>query len=348
MYSAFALAPLTLATVLVVSGLAKLPDPGSTHSMMTSLRLPEAVANRGVARLLPWVELAVAALLLTPWRWTFALGSLAAALLLLAFWVVVARAMSFDPRPSCPCFGKVGDHRITWRTVVRNTVLLALAFLTAATALLGGTGLGLLAQFGTGDWVWLLLSAAPAAVAVLALGGGARPDEGGDHPVTVGQNHTDTDGRDHNDADLPDHPVAAGLLVGREVLVDRDLDVVPVRHLTGAQAQLLVLANCWCGSTFAAIERLPGWRQRLPRLDVQLVHTHAPWDEPRLHHVPGVWWDPGARVYSALEAGPSPTAVLVDTDGRAAAGPVSGVEAIEGLVAQLSSDRVRVRAPDAP
>src|SRR5690554_6381235 len=98
MLPALALAPLTLAAVLVLSGLAKLPDLGSTRSMMTMLRLPRVVANATIARLLPWAELTVAALLMTPWRWVFALGALGALIRFLAFWVLVARAMTFDPR----------------------------------------------------------------------------------------------------------------------------------------------------------------------------------------------------------------------------------------------------------
>lgn len=329
MLPALALAPLTLAAVLILSGLAKLPDPRSTHSMMTELRLPGAVANRPVARLLPWVELTVAALLLLPWRWTFALGSLAAVLLFLTFWVVIARAMRFDPRPACPCFGQVGDHRVGWWTVARNTVLLALALLTTVVALLGGTGTGLLAEFGTGDWMWLLLAAAVATVAVLVLGRGPAVD------VATGGTPEDLSATPRDD-------VLQGLLVGR------DHEVVPVRRLTSQQDQLLVLANCWCGSTLAAIDRLPGWRERLPQLGVQLVHTYAPWDEPRLTQVPGIWWDPGARVWSTVQAGPSPTAVLVDADGRVTAGPVSGVDGIDGLVDELATDRAGVRAPDAP
>ncbi|WP_131105530.1 MauE/DoxX family redox-associated membrane protein [Ornithinimicrobium sufpigmenti] len=341
---AFALAPLALAAVLVLSGVAKLPDPRSTHSMMTSLRLPGRAAHRTVARLLPWAELAVAALLLTPWRWTFALGSLAAVLLFLAFWVVVARAMTFDPRPTCSCFGRVGDHRVTGRTVVRNSVLLALALLTAAVALQGESGTGLLAEFGAGDWTWLVLAVVLATVSTLVLGGGPPADLAADTAGTHGSAHTaDTHlgaspagGTGSQDGS----PVDDGLLVGS------DHEVVPVRRLAAQQPQLLVLASCWCGSTMVTIDRLPDWRTQLPGLGVQLVHTHAPWEEPRLARVPGVWWDPGARVYSALQAGPSPAAVLLDTGGQVVDGPVNGVEAIERLVARLAGDRVR--APGAP
>lgn len=339
MPSAFALAPLALAAVLVLSGVAKLPDPRSTHSMMTSLRLPGRLAHRTVARLLPWGELAVAALLLTPWRWTFALGSLAAVLLFLAFWVVVARAMTFDPRPTCSCFGRVGDHRITGRTVVRNSVLLALALLTAVVALLGETGTGLLADFAPGDWAWLVLAVALATLSALVLGRGPSTD------LAPGTADAQVEAAAPGGAGAQD-----GSLVGDELalsdglLVSSDHEAVPVRRLAAQHPQLLVLANCWCGSTMVTIDRLPDWRERLPDLGVQLVHTHVPWEEPRLAHVPGVWWDPGGRVYSAVQAGPSPAAVLLDTGGRVVDGPVTGVESIERLVADLAA----VRAPGAP
>lgn len=327
MPTALALAPLTLAAVLVLSGLAKLPDPRATHAMMTLLRLPRAVTSATVARVLPWGELSVAALLLTPWRWSFGVGSLAAFLLLLAFWVIIARAMTFDPRPTCGCFGRVGEHPVTARTVVRNSVLLALAAVTAVLALQGRTAAGLLRDFGTGDWLWLLLAVTLGAVAVLVLSGGT-----------------------------PDPDDAVGSPTPRGLLVDRDHEVRDLGQLSRQRAQLLVLANCWCGSTVAAVERVPAWRERLPQLGVQVVHTQPSWDEPRLAALDGVWWDPGARVYAAVQAGASPAAVLLGTDGLVAGGPVSGVAAIEhlveGVAAELAESQVLdpdpVRGSDAP
>lgn len=347
MHSAFALAPLTLAAVLVLSGLAKVPDPDSTHSMMRLLRLPDAIASAVTARLVPWAELAVAALLLTPWRWSFAVGALAASLLFLAFWVIVARAMTFDPRPTCGCFGRVGDHRINARTLARNSVLLALAILTSVISLQGETGTGLLAGFGTGDWVWLVLAVALAAVAVLVLGGSSEPrplsarqrrrleqlaprSPGG--PGADAATGQDTDGAE----DYVRSPIPDGLLVGREH------EVRSLPRLAAQQAQLLVLANCWCGSTIAAIDQLPAWRERLPQLGVQLVHTLAPWDEPRLARLDGVWWDPGARVYTALRSGASPAAVLLGADGLLAGGPVNGVEEIEQFVEDIAGELAQV------
>lgn len=354
MHSAFALAPLTLAAVLVFSGLAKRPDPASTHSMMTLLRLPGFVATRPMAHVVPWVEIGIAALLLTPWRWTFAVGAVAALGLFLAFWVIIARAMTFDPRPSCGCFGRVGDHRVNGKTVARNTLLVALALSTAWIAWEGRSGTGLLADFRAGDWLWLLLAVALAAVAVLILGGGpshgptrtqrreARRREKeaqragtGGRAGAAGQGgagHAHDHGGQDAELDYVRSPIPRGVLIGK------DLETTSLHQLAREQAQLLVLANCWCGSTAAAVDRLPAWREQLPALGVQLIHTLKPWDEARLARLDGVWWDPGSHLYDALRSGPSPAAVLLGADGLLAGGPVNGVEEIEEFVADIAAE----------
>lgn len=338
---ALALAPLTLAAVLVLSGLAKRPDPSSTHSMMRLLRLPGPVATMPTARALPWAEIGTAVLLLTPWRWTYAVGAIAALGLFLAFWVVIARAMTFDPRPTCGCFGRVGDHRINGRTLARNTVLVGLALVGAWIALQGGSGTGLLADFSTDDWLWLTLAVALAAVTFLVLGGvptARRPARSGRRPR-----------RDEADPTSQEEPAELEYVrtpIPRGVLVGRDHQTLTLHALARQQAQLVVLANCWCGSTVAAVDRLPAWRERLPQLGVQLVHTLRPFDEPRLASATGVWWDPGSAVYEALQAGASPAAVLLGADGLLAGGPVNGVEQIEEFVAEIAGELAAAQEPE--
>lgn len=328
---ALALAPLTLAAVLVLSGLAKRPDPSATHSMMSLLRLPRVVANATVARLVPWVELGVAALLLSPWRWTYAVGAVAALALFLAFWVIIARAMTFDPRPRCGCFGRVGDHRVSARTVLRNSLLVALALVAGWIAVQGRSATGLLTRFTGGDWLWLLLAVALAAVTWFVLGapGTARPSR---QPAPPVRPPGVPDEEEDAELEYVRRPFPAGVLVGS------DQETTTLRALAREQAQLLVLANCWCGSTFAAVEHLPRWREQLPQLGVQLVHTQPPFGEPRLAGEAGLWWDPGSQLYSALMAGSSPAAVLLGADGLLAGGPVSGVEEIDAFVADIAGE----------
>lgn len=335
MLPALALAPLALAAVLVLSGLAKLGDPQSTASMIAALRLPRLLRHPGVPRALPVVELVTAALLLTPWRWTYAVGAAVSLALFAAFLLVIARAMTFHPRPTCGCFGTVGDHRVDGRTVTRNVVLLALAVVAAWVAATGAAAGALLTTYDAGDLVWLVMAVVLATVAVLVLGGGTRvasPSPGRRRGHVRGASITPERAPAATAAapDVEPTPIPQG------VLLSQSLDVVPLRRLVRERAQLLVLVNCWCGPTFESLERLPRWREALPLLGVQLVHTHRPWVEERLDGAAGVWWDPGSAVYDALRAGPGPAAVLLGTDGLLAGRPVNGVEEIEELVAQLA------------
>lgn len=337
---ALTLAPLTLAAVLIFSGLAKRPDPSSTHSMMRLLRLPGPVATMRTARALPWAEIVIAGLLLTPWRWTYAVGAVAGLGLFLAFWVIIARAMTFDPRPTCGCFGRVGDHRINGRTLARNTVLVGLALVSGWIALQGGSGTALLADFAADDWLWLALAVTLAAVTWFVLGGAPsdrRSTTGGDRHR---EGHAQGVQEGQEELDYVRAPIPRG------VLVDGEHQTVSLHALARQQAQLVVLANCWCGSTVAAIDRLPAWRERLPQLGVQLVHTLRPFDEPRLATTPGLWWDPGATAYDALRAGQSPAAVLLGADGLLAGGPVSGVDQIEEFVEDIATELASAEAPE--
>ncbi|MGD8148663.1 MauE/DoxX family redox-associated membrane protein [Ornithinimicrobium sp. Y1694] len=335
MHSALSLAPFCLAAVLVLSGLAKLPDPASTHSMMSLLRLPGFLVKRPVAQALPIGELAVAALLLTPWRITFALGAVAAFLLFLSFWVIIARAMTFEPRPSCGCFGRVGDHRVNAKTVTRNTILLALSVLTAWVALEGQTGMSLVMDYAAGDWWWLIGAVLLATVAVLVLGGGPngtlsrRERRRMERDAQRAQEEAATTGEEA-DADYVRTPIPQG------ILIDANNGTTTLPTLARQQAQLVVLANCWCGSTVDAISRIPGWSEQLPQLGVRLVHTLHPFEEPRVAELEGTLWDPGSQVYQALQAGASPAAVLLGADGLLAGGPVNGVDDIDQFVADIA------------
>lgn len=334
MQTALALAPLILAAVLILSGIAKLRDVTSTHSVLRLLRLPAPLTQRWVAQALPYGELALAALLLTPWRPAYALGAVGAIVLFLAFWVVVARAMTFDPRPSCGCFGRIGDHRINGRTLTRNTILVALALLAGWIALRGRTATGLMADFEANDWLWLLLGIALAAVTTLILGVSglpARPARAQAPPTpaapAVGEDASEVD----EELDYIRQPVPRGLLVNREH------QAVELQTLPRARAQLLVLVNCWCGPTHEALERLPRWREELPQLDVQMIFGPRPFETQAVPaSLGGIWWDPGHRVYEALAVGASPGAVLLGADGLTAGGPVNGIEAIEEFVQQIA------------
>jgi hypothetical protein len=90
---------------------------------------PKAAADLGVARpiarIVPFVELAVGVALLVPvvrpWP------AIAAIVLLVAFTVVILRRILDGSRPPCACFGSRSNRPLGPLHVVRNVALLALA-----------------------------------------------------------------------------------------------------------------------------------------------------------------------------------------------------------------------------
>jgi uncharacterized membrane protein YphA (DoxX/SURF4 family) len=117
-------AAVVLGAVLLVAAVAKLARPGSVAASAAGLRVPVWAAAA-----VPWVELVLGALLvagaLAPWP------ALAAGLLLVSFTAVLVRALRHGEHPRCACFGSLGSGRVTWRSVVRNLVFVALAVVAA-------------------------------------------------------------------------------------------------------------------------------------------------------------------------------------------------------------------------
>ena len=110
--------------VFLSAGLRKLRDATGTAAAMRGFGLPVGSAQT-LAPLLPWLELAVAALLLVP---TLAwLGAGLAAGLLLVFTGLILQALLRGQRPACNCFGHAAAQPISWATAARNALLLALS-----------------------------------------------------------------------------------------------------------------------------------------------------------------------------------------------------------------------------
>jgi len=126
-------ARLVTAAVFAAAGLAKAGDPAGTVRAVRAYRLLPEAAVPAFAHALPWVELAVAALLLAGLA-TRAVAGLAA-LLLAAFVAAVASAGARGLRIDCGCFGGGGGtvaqtHYLT--EIARDLVLLAVALVAAA------------------------------------------------------------------------------------------------------------------------------------------------------------------------------------------------------------------------
>lgn len=339
-WNAVAVAPIVLSGMLLVSGAAKWRDQASTASAIRLLRLPTFLHGAWVTKALPLGEVALALALFSPWLGLARLAAAAAVVLFVTYFVIVARAMGFRPRPSCGCFGRIGDQRINGLTLTRNGIFVALAVILGWLTLRGETVPQVLGHFADRDWGWLLAGIVLAASTWLVFG-------------TKG---VDLTRRHAHAAPGADSAAAAGVVgasAGADATAeDTELDYIrtevpevlllspdgsprTLRELSAQRAQLLVMADCFCGPTFAARSLLD---EHAP--DLSLIDTHFVLSLPQpseTDHGLGedVWYDHKKLAWRALEVPASPAAVLLGADGLLAGGPVNGVEAIRDFLGEI-------------
>ncbi|MEO7070837.1 MAG: MauE/DoxX family redox-associated membrane protein [Nostocoides sp.] len=329
-------APLLLAAVLALSGVAKLrDDTKSTQSVMVLLRLPAWLLKPWTATSLPWGELVLAALLVLAPKgaamWVAAVGAL---LLTGAYWGVVARAMTFDPRPTCGCFGRIGDQQIAAKTLWRNTILLALAVLTVVVAARGESTWSLLTSgVGVGQTWWWLLALAVVSVMVTLVVSGSGQGAGTDAVrVPAAPARAGGDAQDAEDYDRQPIPLAS--------LTDPDGHQHTLVEMSRERAQLLVFVNCYCASSGTAFEAMPRWQAQLPGIDVRFVFSvpvHKLAVAGGQLDTSSAWRDHGGVAWHALAfTTSSPTAILLGADGLLAGGPVTGNADVEEFVADIA------------
>ena len=314
---------LLLATVLVVSGVAKVRAPEDTADAFVSLRLPGVLVRAGVPRLLPWGELALAALLVSAPRPLYAVATAAVLALFAAYLVVVGRAVRFPEPVSCACFGRLGLGTLTRVTVVRNLVLVLLATTALVDAVLHRGVAQRVAGFAGADWVWLTMVASAAVVAGLVVHGTAGPEWG---PAATGRPGADT--QDYLRVPIPFAD-----------LVDADGQRVTLRTLASTQARLLLFLNPGCGSCLRVLDKVPAFVAATPQLGTHAVVGNR----EAAAQLPGgldTLIDEERALQSLFQVR-TPAAVLLGADGRLAGGPVTGYAAVadlmDGIVEQLGT-----------
>jgi hypothetical protein len=343
--TAAVVAPLVLAAVLAFAALSKVRHPDSVLSSMRLLKLPAPLIKRPLAQAFPWAELVLAGgLLLAPAGWPFTVVGVATALLFFTYWGLIARGLTMTPRPSCGCFGTIGQP-IRPATLVRNTVLLLLAAVVLATALAGESSLSLAADLDRGDWWWLLASAATAAAAGLVIDS-ERPR----HPALQQPPPSQPTPQAATSDEVPGED---GLLdyerspIPSQLLIDADGDPVPLRRLAAQQAQLLLWVTCGCGRSHTIVEKAAQWREAMPQIDVRLVSSMAPESTKQTFESYGEEFlhDPDQTTFVALGFRSDPGAVLLGADGLLAGGPVAGLEEVQEFVDDIVEALADADAP---
>lgn len=117
-------ASLVLGAVFIVSGVTKIASPAQWRTQSADLGVPAPIAT-----VVPFLELAVGALLVS--QLARSLAALAAGVLLITFTILLVVRIAQGRRPPCACFGALSTKPIGWGNVVRNVVFLVLAGVVA-------------------------------------------------------------------------------------------------------------------------------------------------------------------------------------------------------------------------
>jgi peroxiredoxin/uncharacterized membrane protein YphA (DoxX/SURF4 family) len=115
---------LLLAAVFTASAFTKLADRSSFKSALGGFAVPEGLRGLAAA-LIPVFELAIGIGLLSAASvWVAAVGALG---LLVLFTVAIIASLVRGTPPECHCFGQLSSAPVTWKTVMRNGILMAAA-----------------------------------------------------------------------------------------------------------------------------------------------------------------------------------------------------------------------------
>jgi len=85
-------------------------------------------APKLIAPIVPWIEIALGALLIVQLKPEI-VGALSVALLV-AFTLLIMRQLQKGERPVCACFGSWSSKPLSWNHVARNAGFIALAVIT--------------------------------------------------------------------------------------------------------------------------------------------------------------------------------------------------------------------------
>jgi thiol-disulfide isomerase/thioredoxin len=346
-----------LAMVFAVAALAKLRDPDGTAETLHGFGVAPRAARLG-ARVLPWSELAVAALLVP--GVSASLGGASAAALLASFSVAMGVSLVRGRRPMCHCFGRLSTRPIGWGSLVRNALLLSMAgavawqgagappsdLLAATRSLspaerlaLGVTSVNVLLVVAAG---WLFLQ-------MLAQNGRilARLDQLSVSPAGAS---------DRQGEAAPVHGLAVGSPAPEFVAHDLTGERRELGDLLAAgKPGLLFFADPECGPCRVLLPEVLAWgRKHAARAslavvsggDLERLRAEADGADPKRF-----WAQEGRAVAEAFLAYGTPSAVRIEANGTIGSPLALGAEAIRSLLARVAgpaADRLIEPLPVGP
>lgn len=312
---------IVLGVIFLIAGVSKLSDSEGSRRAVEQFGVPRWSA-RAVAVVLPFAELAIAiGLLVDPSARYAAVGAL---VLLIAFVVGVARAVSKGQSPDCHCLGQLHSEPAGPSTIARNLILVALALAVVAAG--AGPGIpGGVEQF-SGPQAELAVVSALAILLALATAWlwGDRQRARAALAGTV-----------------PEAAPKPGLQRGTAA---PDFDLTPVRgaaatlgDLTkGLRPTVLIFLSTACGSCAQLLPELGRWQDSVgDTVALVPIFSGDRADIERLSQDHGLriaLAEQGRATFERFALHATPSAVLIDPDGTIAGAAAEGSQAVEALV----------------
>jgi methylamine dehydrogenase accessory protein MauD len=318
---------LLIAVVFGLSAWGKLADRPAARKAVAEFGVPPGWVT-AIGWALPVTEAAVAITVLVPWT---AMWSAAVALVLLAvFTAAVARSLARGERPVCSCFGAISATPVSSWTIVRNAVLMVLAALTAWGAVARPrVPAGLPGDRGAGLAVAAVLTGALVWQGGQVRGLRRRVDE--QAAATLGPEGVPV-GAVAPEFSLPD--TTGGRTSLEKLLAD-------------GRRVLLVFVHPSCELCAALARELPRWRERTAKeltivvISNGSVQENIAWGREQQLGDIALMVQEGNEASLRYRIRGTPSAVLIDADGRIAAAVARGAIAVREL---LAAARVPARA----
>lgn len=351
MDAALLIARFFLAAVFAVAGTAKLADLPGSRAALAGFGVPDRLAAP-LGTLLPLAELAIAVLLL-PAETATAAGIAALAMLVL-FSIGITASMARGNAPECHCFGQLHSKPAGPRTLARNLILAAVA---AFVVLAGASAQpGLREATGPLDaGTWAALGGALVLAVVLGAGIAALLSLLRRNGLLLLRVEALEAALVEHDIPIPDAPAPEmnGLPVGSAAPgfelpsidgVITSLDTL----LSGGRPALLVFTSPRCAPCEGLMPKVAAWQRELGEDLTVAVLADGDREENRAklqaHGLRNVLIQEEMDVAGRYVARATPSALLVDADGRIASALAAGGDSISALVAESTGSYAKLEA----
>ena len=312
-----ALVRLILSLIFLVAGITKLTDQKGTREAVMNFGAPKAAAP-SIAVVLPLLELAIAiGLLFSATAW---LSALAALLVLGLFVVAISINLAQGKTHECHCFGQIYSRPLGWSTLVRN-VLFALA---AGAVIWNGpesqpplvsTISQAVVELSTWQLVILIVGIMAAAGFFLQRLQGSAAEQPPEQPTGL------PIGTPAPDFELPEYEG------GRTSLV---------QLLALGKPVLLIFTNPTCGPCISLFKEISDWQTaHNDQLTIAVISFGTIKDNfvnVARNRLGRVLLQEEKAISQMYGARVTPTAVIIDTDGRILTDVAAGGEEIRTLL----------------